>query len=298
MTEPVTTVSVRLTRPAPWLLAACLLLASAVALAEEPLSIHFAPKDQKRTAFNWSQNQPSDSPLLSAIRNFGKGRKSGEKTLNSGAASMPERDSGDLPAAAVGKLFFVNADGELSACSAAFAGADDTLVTAAHCVMSLSGDWHSDFVFVPAFDNTRREYYTMECATVPREWGVLEGNAALDYDYAFLKTSRPGQQGYLAVSDELPPSSVKLVGYSNNYRSGRRMFDEDVVVGFEADGKPSYAGNRFGRGASGTPWIHEGTIYSVSSHFDKQNDDVMLGARFDADTLALANYAQQNCRSN
>ena len=78
------------------------------------------------------------------------------------------------------------------------------------------------------------------------EWGMLEGNAALDYDYAFLRTTRASTQGSLGITHGIPPQELMLVGYSNNFIATQgspggvkrresqtgigQMFDETVIL--------------------------------------------------------------------
>ena len=89
---------------------------------------------------------------------------------------------------------------------------------------------------------------------------------------------------------------LTLTGYSSNYHRGRRLYTEYVEVGAASPGKLQYGNNRYGVGASGTPWIKERTVYSVTSHFYNENQKNMLGPRFTTDTLALASHAAAGCR--
>jgi hypothetical protein len=287
--------------PAAWLACGLLcVLACAVpaAAAEDYLSMHITPKAQQRASFAWRQHARDENPLVSLFRRAGKkSRRDSAQRLASGAVSSPEIGISDFPDAAAGKLFFTNSKGEAATCSAAFAGSSQTIITAAHCVMGVDGKWHSDFLFIPAAGANSRAHFAVECAAIPPQWGTLEGDAALAHDYAFLKTAAPTDAGYLALSHDLPPRQVQLVGYADNHHDGRRLINQRVAVRQGADGQLYYENNSFGRGASGTPWIAGGTVYSVSSHFQKRRDDVMVGPRFTEQTLALSRHVQRGCRT-
>ncbi|MEP5766017.1 MAG: hypothetical protein ABJ308_15580 [Halieaceae bacterium] len=278
-----------------------LLLVPVQGQALDHLSVKFTKKSQLRTSFRWIQNQPklirnsSLTPILVDSGYPGGGANGGKHDRPKTVGVPEEFNDVHLPYAAVGKIFFTKRNGEISTCTGAFAGAADTVITAAHCVLGMSGEWHSDFIFVLSYGGEQQDVYAVECVAVPQEWGTLEGDAALGYDYAFLRTTRASEQGSLGITNGIPPEDIMLVGYSNNIQNGRRMLR--VAVDAYADGpdKLAYANNPLSTGSSGTPWLGMSTVYSVTSHFHKERKDIMLGPRFTRQTMDLLKYARNGC---
>lgn len=286
-----------------FLMAALALPLQSSVQAMDHISIKFTRKNQLRTSFRWIENQPR------LIRNKFLEPVAVEEDyqLASGVDQRHQRPEKvgvpevfydlHLPYGAVGKIFFIKRDGEISTCTGAFAGTGNTVLTAAHCVLSLRGDWHRDFIFVLAYGTESQEVYGIECAAVPGEWGYLEGRAALDFDYAFLRTTRPSSQGSLGITNGLPPDRLMLVGYSNNFNNGRSPIRVSVETFADGPARLGYANNPLSFGSSGTPWVGMSTVYSLTSHFHQEYEDVMLGPRFTEKSMDLLNYVRNGCQS-
>ncbi|KOV85211.1 serine protease [Nocardia sp. NRRL S-836] len=108
-------------------------------------------------------------------------------------------DGAPAPASrTIGRLFFVDRDGEDSSCTATLVASANrrTAVTGGHCVhtANLIGQdprWHTKLLFVPGFrDNTRPfGQYVVRRAVVSRTWTTDDQRS--EHDQAFLVLDRP-----------------------------------------------------------------------------------------------------------
>ncbi len=271
-------------------------------VSSEFLSIKYSKKNQVRTGMRWMQHHPNlvrsedMTPILHRIQRGEDDVIPDEYAFTPNITVPDPADLNQLPHAAIGKLFFTKKSGPVSTCSAGFAGGSDIIVTAAHCILSLSGEWNDDFLFVRAYGTNHQEAYGIACVGVPWQWGELEGDDALDYDFAFLKTIRDSSEGALGVSNGLAPEEVLLVGYANKYFNGRVMLNLTSPAFYSPNGRVSSKDNPLGRGSSGTPWVGTSTVYSLSSYFLEDEDDVMWGPRFTRETMELMNYVRNGCQ--
>lgn len=201
------------------------------------------------------------------------------------------------PYAQVGKLFFMLGDepGKVSNCTAAFAGGRQVIVTAAHCVMSLRGHWNDDFVFIRSYGAKEQELYAVQCIGLLKDWGSIPDDRMLMVDYAFLLTNRQSTQGHLEISTGEPPETMKVVGYSENHRDGRRMLELEISanVGSTLVG---YDDNPLGKGSSGSPWLGQANqVYTVTSHYMKKDRQLMNGPRLTPLAARLLEFTKNGC---
>ncbi|WP_434445605.1 trypsin-like serine peptidase [Lentzea sp. E54] len=98
----------------------------------------------------------------------------------------------------IGRLFFVDRDGEDSSCTATLVASANrrTAVTGGHCVhtANLIGQdprWHSKLLFVPGFRDGTRPFgqFVVRQAMVNRTW--ITDDQQSEYDQAFLVLDRP-----------------------------------------------------------------------------------------------------------
>ena len=279
------------------LILALLALSPVIAANEEYLSIKFSKKNQLRTSMIWIQFKPK---LVLANKKqktwyqkvSGKNRQS-SRVYTSSTSTNPQT----LPQAAVGKLFYTKPNGQIANCSASFAGGPDVIVTAAHCVMSDNGDWHDDFLFIRSYGSKEHDVFAIDCIATPGEWGDSSGDI-LGHDYAFLHTNRLTGSGNLRISDQTPPDNLRLMGYSDRHSEGRQLLDFDVqIVSAEAD-RVGSVGSTMGAGSSGSPWLSRSTVYSVSSYYNIDQEELMWGPRLSKNTLELAAYTRNGCESD
>lgn len=271
-----------------------LLLTSFACLADNDyLSIKFSEKHQVRTGLIWIQHRPT-AVLGEENSRRAKRFKSTPDGPQVVAADVAQNQA---PYSRVGKLLYTRPDGSIASCSAAFAGQKQVLLTAAHCVMSATGDWHGDFLFIRSFGGTQHDVYAIQCIGLPSAWGSI-GSESLSFDYAFLQTTRVGLKGHLELAINPPPQTLKVIGYSDAYLDGQKMFEVDVPV--SASGLALRAGdNPLGHGSSGAPWVQpvDSVLYSLTSHYEKGDALTAVGPRIDSESVGLMQYVERGCES-
>lgn len=283
------------------LLAALLLFAMNSSASSDYVSRKFDEREQIATALRWMEI----NPML--------GRSEDADQIETDAAEIavadlqgnrpaqrvelaPSSAVKDLPFSVIGKLFFRKPDGRPSSCSAGFAGDNDILLTAAHCLMQRDGNWNSDVLFYQQFGSSSQEVYEIECMATMNEWQSLRGGTQLAYDFGFLKTGRKNANGSLGISMGLPAERLQLSGYADRYHQGKRMVTATVPTSYSPSGFLVTMGNTMGEGSSGSPWTAMGAVYSVSSFFSPDKPDVMWGPRFTSDTFELMEYVRRGCQ--
>ena len=191
----------------------------------QPLSIQFSQKNQLKTGMTWIKFKPK-LVLAPSHRAPRKSKFDPVDPVESGD------QNGRMPYSAVGKLLFTKDDGKISSCSAAFAGSNDVIVTAAHCVMTSSGDWNENFLFIRAYGSENQDVYAIQCVSVPGRWGELTDANLLPFDYAFLRSTRKSTVGSLGITNGQPPGKLTIVGYSDSHYEGRHLvrLPTDVVL--------------------------------------------------------------------
>jgi V8-like Glu-specific endopeptidase len=262
---------------------------------DDYLSIKFSKKNQLRTGMLWIRLKPN-LILAQTLLPMGVG-VSDESFLDLNSGISEVTDFGQLPYSAAGRLFFTRPDGKVATCSGAFAGRADLILTAAHCVMSLEGDWNRDFLFIRAYGTDRQDVFAIECVAAPANWGALSDQSLYRYDYAFLRATRNSQAGSLGITNGQPPDEVKLVGYANNYFEGRRMLELDVPTFIAEDGLIGSENNPLGKGSSGSPWLGLSTVFTVTSYVSPYFRQNVMGPRLSLDALHLVNYAGNGCEA-
>ncbi len=277
-----------------------LLVACQASLAESRFPAqHFDDRSQAATALRWMAINPllsrnQDASTLSLEGGSGvQIPPEYDWTPNISAASQSQL--AELPYAAMGKLFFKRPDGSPATCSAGFAGADDVIITAAHCLMQRDGSWNSDVMFYRLYGAGPPEVFAISCMATTRGWEQLDGAKQLYHDVAFLKTARPNEAGSLGVSKGLPAEYLLVSGYANKYFNGQRMITLTAPSFYSRSGFLGTKGNPLGSGSSGTPWTAMETVYSVSSFFAESHPNVMWGPRITTETLELMDFVRSGC---
>ena len=275
------------------LLCAGLLCLSSVGQAEY-LSINFSKKNQVKTVLVWIQHKPELAGKPRQSRRARAPKHQFHRNPNFSEVSVSA-----APYLQVGKLFFKSGDssGQVSSCTAAFAGGRQVLVTAAHCVMTQGGNWNRDFIFIRGFGSQEQEVYAVQCVGIPAEWGDLIGDEMLRADYAFLRTSRASEFGRLDLPKIQAPPAVRIVGYSDNYRDGAKMLELKSLLEVDGDRLVSLR-NPLGTGNSGSPWLNQAgnQLVSVSSFLDLKVKNRMSGPKLSSDLLPLVAYVNNECR--
>lgn len=246
------------------LLLGVLVLAPPATYCDDFLSINFSEKNQLRTGMLWIRLKPNLILAQSLTPVGGTGGRGEFLDINSGISEVTE--FGQLPYSAAGRLFFTKPNGKVATCSGAFAGGSELIITAAHWVMSLEGDWNKDFLFIRSYGTGKQDVFAIECIAAPAQWGLLTDQRLYRYDYAFLRATRKTQAGSLGITNGQPPDELTLVGYANNYFEGRRLLELVVPIFMTDDGLIGSENNPLGQGSSGSPWLGLSTVFTVTSY--------------------------------
>ncbi|MEM0955932.1 MAG: hypothetical protein AAGI24_17455 [Pseudomonadota bacterium] len=267
--------------------------------SDDFLSISFSEKKQVRSSMRWMHGLPklmmvgqeSDTPVSTA-------------TLASGVSPVTKEayysdHTGDkhMPYAVIGKLFYVKPDNTVATCNGALTGSSDVILTAAHCVLDVGGEWHRYFLFIQGYATTQPRVYAISCAAVPGAWGSLAGWESYPYDYAFMKLRRPSSDGSLGMSSGIPPRHLQLIGYADNLAEGQLLVEVEATLD-KFDGNLIRASNNpLKSGSSGMPWIAASIVHSVSSFWLPGEERSMWGPRFTQSTFSLLRHVQNGCSS-
>lgn len=120
----------------------------------------------------------------------------------------------------IGRLFFVDRDGEDSSCTATVVVSANkrTAVTGGHCVhtANLAGfepKWHSKILFVPGFREGARPFgeFVVRRAVVHRTW--ITDDQRSEYDQAFLVLDRPSPASENIAFDRPADRFAREYGY-------------------------------------------------------------------------------------
>jgi len=138
-----------------------------------------------------------------------------------------------LPYNAGGKLFFTDEKGEDHYGTAQFCGSGQMVLTAAHLVRDpFSGNYHTNILFIRAYDRGFGEGYTFERIKTHDKWiGENRG-----FDYAFGYTDHPAAY-WVVLRAGGPYLDMVMIGYPENYDketmwgADGRLEDWDSVAG-------------------------------------------------------------------
>ncbi len=260
--------------------------------ADDFLSIKFSKRNQVKTGLTWMQFKPK---LINGAEVASDVEVLSHKNLTEVTLARVPSVS---PYAQVGKLFFTLGDepGRVANCTGAFSGGGRVVITAAHCVMSLNGHWNDDFVFIRSYGAREQELFAIQCIGILEDWGAINDDGMLMVDYAFLLTNRVNKTGALPFSIDAPPERMKVVGYSDNHRDGRRMLELDIFADISAT-LVGYTENPLGKGSSGSPWIGgaDMSVFTVTSHYMKKDQQQMNGPRLTPLAERLLAFTRNGC---
>ncbi|MFI0739522.1 trypsin-like serine peptidase [Streptomyces sp. NPDC021100] len=213
------------------------------------------------------------------------------------------------PMKTVGRLFFVNANGDDTWCTAtAVRGGNRSVVMAAgHCVRRPASpvNTYTDLVFVPGYDKGKRPYGVFPVArtVTPASWAqdAVGDVAALTVDPLKGRKLTDVVGGQSIAFDRKPGEKVTSFGYpASRPQRGEELLtctgttkagpDDEVVIPCDMAG-----------GSSGGPWLAGfdaksglGTLVSVNSHGDSPDGSrTMSGPRFGAVAKAVYERAQR-----
>jgi hypothetical protein len=234
------------------------------------------------------------------LRAAGGGRTTGAAWTGGGAIART-----------AGKIFFTLGGTDYVCSGAVVASANaDVAVTAGHCVSDGSGNWATNWTFVPGYSNGNAPYgsYPARRYFVAGPW---TSSANEDYDVAFvaLSTASVGGTathvvsavGGLGVAFGGQPGRVDAFGYpAEPPYGGEQLYY--CAGGTSPD--PYHATSDSGlncamtEGSSGGPWLSGfngstgvGTVTSVSSFKYDDGTDIMYGTTFGSSAKSLYQQA-------
>ncbi|MER5780507.1 peptidase [Streptomyces mobaraensis] len=213
------------------------------------------------------------------------------------------------PMKTVGRLFFVNANGDDTWCTATAvrSGNHSVVMAAGHCVRRPASpdNTYTDLVFVPGYDKGERPYgvFPVAATVTPASWAkdAVGDVAALTVDPVKGRKLTDAVGGQPVAFDRAPGAKVTSFGYPAT--SPQRGESPLTCTGTakEAPGDELVMPCDMTGGASGGPWLADfdaksglGTLVSVNSHGDAlEHSRTMSGPRFGAVAKAVYERAQQ-----
>ena len=221
---------------------------------------------------------------------------------------VPETaDKTKSPYSHAGKLFSaIEVEGKikfLPLCSAQYVLSEDTIITAAHCVLGLKKE---QMFYLHSFsEKTKIEPSidgTIKCFGTHSNYG---GVARSENDFAILKLNAPGGKGFLKVSPGIvEKEAVTSFGYPSNFKKGKELL---AVHGQrtkhkEFKGVQIMSGNSFDKGASGGAWVNgKKEIVGINSHLigtpngPSDTDNLMYSPIFGKEFSDLYGYVNSGC---
>ncbi|MGZ3771631.1 MAG: trypsin-like serine peptidase [Bdellovibrio sp.] len=194
-----------------------------------------------------------------------------------------------------GKLFFTLAGIDYT-CSAQLVGAQNILLTAAHCIKDPNtGEWATHSMFVQQFNNGKGEKRKITCLTTKNGW-QQKGLDKWRWDYGFMKIQAPIKGGYMGLRTSLEGERWSSMGYPSAFGNGQVMQKITGTLGNSFNNIISMLNNGMGRGSSGGAWYIGNVAIGLNSFIYVQNPSVMWGPDFDKETMALFQYAKNGCK--
>jgi V8-like Glu-specific endopeptidase len=303
-------------------LAVALLLsgASAAQAASAPASsVHAAAvtaTDQQRVARFWTPERmrsatPMDLLALDGRTRLGQARRGTAAKVDPTPAAFPNGGSAWTGAGAVtrtvGRVFFTFT-GRTASCSgtAVTSTNKSVVITAGHCV-KMQGAWHTNWVFVPGYNNGNTPYgtWTAKQTMATSQWAATE-NISYDLGAAVVNplngqrlTDVVGGQGI--AFNQTRGQNMYAFGYPAGppYDGSKLIYCSGKVFNeFLGTGDIGMTCNMTG-GSSGGPWFLQfaeatgaGTVNSVNSFKYNFAPNWMFGPYFGADAQTLHNSAQ------
>lgn len=143
---------------------------------------------------------------------------------------------GGVEARSTGKVFFTLHDvNYVCSGSAVHSAKGDVVLTAAHCVSGGAGQWASNWIFIPGYQDGAEPYgaYTARRFFVSPQWTAASGTADERYDVAFVTVNLPS-----APSRSRPAGGPLPAGQPVAF--GQQVEETAYVFGYPAE--PPYTG--------------------------------------------------------
>lgn len=214
----------------------------------------------------------------------------------------PESLYQEYPYKTMGKFFF-KFQGRPAFCSASASG-NNAILTAGHCIW-LQGDFHTDFLFVPQFNNGSRPVGAFPVVEVMifEEW--KDGNFARDVAFAIARKINDKTLEETVGKMKIGPCDVKAniraFGYPGPDYGGEKLVRtiSEIQRRFPlSPWEPAPVGirSKMGPGSSGGPWVNnfksgeENVACSVNS-FGVRFTFYVFGPFFDQKVLEMHKIA-------
>jgi len=216
----------------------------------------------------------------------------------SGAKLVPSSALSEMPAAAIGRLFMTRGNQERSSCTA-FKVSPDTVMTAAHCVMTRDGHWQRDLVFVTGLGTEALSARGVQCVVVDRNWGAIGSELAPGIDYAVMSIDAGTTPSYLALDIDGTAEAVSILGYRSDC-CGNRLLEVSKRKSEISRNQNHFvsSNNLLVMGSSGSPWISQSTgkVISLNAQYPSLGSARLNGPRFDQRTRAMLQTIQASCQ--
>ena len=216
-----------------------------------------------------------------------------ELDLNKLLGTPSKADISASPFKYGGRIFFTNANGINSSCSAQFIGEHNILLTAAHCIRDdVSGNFFTNFRFYRGYDNRSYEKEFSINAWGTKSGWVSSSNSRYRYDYAFLRTTQRSDVGYLGYKTLQNDDDWIEFGYPVNFGNNLIMQKVSGTRGRLSNGTVEMLGNPMRRGNSGGAWFvtnnsNNRQAMGNQSHNIAGNTDDAWGPIFTNSTFSL-----------
>ena len=186
-------------------------------------------------------------------------------------------------------------DDEVSWCSAQFVGHSNVLLTSAHCVLNEDGDWVDNVTFIQQYDHGAGVRKRVSCMAIYRGWRNHESAV---FDYAYLRTVEPSENGALRRPRPGYPTRVVAMGYPVSIESGERMYayGKSVLNMSRDANRPLEIVNKFGngKGSSGGAWTM-GNKYVVGVSSRGKGKNMISPDLTHQQSERLFQFAKKNC---
>jgi V8-like Glu-specific endopeptidase len=208
------------------------------------------------------------------------------------ASAVERPDTTSYPNRVVGRMFFVVPGEGLSSCTGAVVNTDtdEFVFTASHCVFERGIGFFENVTFVPGYRQGQRPFGEFPATELAVPSFVAAG-AQLPFDHGSLQVAPTG--GGQSVEDVVgsfgislfgdPDQSWRVYGYpAGGAFDGQRLFTCDsptTAFDIQFDLPPIGIDCDMTRGASGGPWLIQGTtlVGSNSSFIVEQIPDTLFG---------------------
>ncbi|WP_208298638.1 trypsin-like serine peptidase [Streptomyces liangshanensis] len=267
---------------------------AATAAAPDPVSVlTYTAKERKAALAYWT---------AARIKAVGK-------SVDLGPTGPKAKPYKGVALKTVGRLFFVNANGADTWCTAtAVKSANRSAVmTAAHCVRrgSSPGNTNTAMVFVPGYHKGKKPYgtFAVRSAATPRTWVY---DSTDDLSTLAVDPDKNGRKltdvvGGQDIAFNRPVGgTISALGYSATRPQRGEELLQCVGVAKKADGTQAIPCDMTG-GSSGGPWLAnfntttgKGTLISVNASLDSLTPTKMYGEIFGATAKKVYDKAQKS----